>query len=94
MKFVELFRKIDKVGVYCFIGLIDVGGVLIYVEIIMGYRFGWLIFVVGFVFDSEFFGKLFEKLFGIGVDFLDVFGLELQVRFVLDFLIYDNVLLD
>ena len=94
MKPVELLRKIDKVGVYRFTGSIDAGGVPIHVEIITGYRFGRPTFAVGFAFDSESFGKLSEKLSGIGVDFLDALGLELQVRFVPDLLSHDNVLLD
>ena len=94
MKPVELLRKIDKVGVYRFTGTIDAGGVPIHVEIITGYRFGRLTFAVGFAFDSESFGKLSEKLSGIGVDFLDALGLELQVRFVPDVLIRGKVLLD
>lgn len=94
MKPVELLRKIDKVGVYRFTGSIDAGGVPIHVEIITGYRFGRPTFAVGFAFDSESFGKLSEKLSGIGVDFLDAIGLELQVRFVPDLLSHDNVLLD
>ncbi|XP_020601762.1 uncharacterized protein LOC110040832 [Orbicella faveolata] len=79
MKPVELLRKIDKVGVYRFTGSIDAGGVPIHVEIITGIRFGRPTFAVGFAFDSESFGKLSEKLSGIGVDFLDALGLELQI---------------
>jgi len=93
MKPVELLRKIDKVGVYRFTGSIDAGGVPIHVEIITGIRFGRPTFAVGFAFDSESFGKLSEKLSGIGVDFLDALGLELQVRFIPHLLIHDNVLL-
>ena len=36
-------------------------------------------FAVGFSFDQESFGKLSEQLSGIGVDFLDVIGLNLEV---------------
>ncbi|XP_058970157.2 uncharacterized protein [Pocillopora verrucosa] len=79
MKPVELLRKIDKVGVYRFTGSIDAGGVPIHVEVITGYRFGRPTFAVGFSFDSESFGALSEKLSGIGVDFLDAIGLELQI---------------
>ena len=82
MKPVELLRKIDKVGVYRFTGSIDAGGVPIHVEVITGYRFGRPTFAVGFSFDSESFGALSEKLSGIGVDFLDAIGLELQVSLV------------
>ena len=94
MKPVELLRKIDKVGVYRFTGSIDAGGIPIHVEIITGYRFGKKTFAAGFAFDSESYGKLSKKLSGIGVDFLDALGLELQVRFVPDLLSHDNVLLD
>lgn len=79
MRPVELLRKIDKVAVYRFTGSIDAGGVPIHVEIITGLRFGRPTFAVGFAFDSESFGKLSEKLSGIGIDFLDALGLELQV---------------
>ena len=79
MRPVELLRKIAKVGVYRFTGSIDAGGVPIHVEIITGFRFGRPTFAVGFAFDSESFGKLSEKLSGIGIDFLDAIGLELEV---------------
>ena len=36
-------------------------------------------FAVGFSFDQESYGKLSEQLSGIGVDFLDVIGLNLEV---------------
>lgn len=83
LKLVEFVRKFVKGGVNRFIVLIDVGGVLIYVEIIIGIRFGRFVFVVGFVFDWELFGKVVEKLFGIGVDFLDKFGFELEVILII-----------
>lgn len=89
MRPVELLRKIDKIGVYRFTGTIDAGGVPVHVEIITGLRFRRPTFAVGFSFDSESFGKLSEKLSGIGVDFLDAIGLELQVRFLPVFFIHD-----
>ena len=82
MRPVELLRKIDKFGVYRFTGTVDIGGVPCHVEIITGFRFGRPTFAVGFSFDSESFGALSEKLSGIGVDFLDAIGLELQVNFI------------
>ena len=79
---VELLRKIGNNGVYRFTGTVDIGGVPCHVEVITGVRFGRPQFAVGFSFDSESFGALSEKLSGIGVDFLDAIGLELQVNFI------------
>ena len=93
MKPVELLRKIDKFGVHRITGTIDAGGVPIHVEIITRFKSKQRAFAVGFAFDSESFGKLSEKLSGIGVDFLDALGLELQVRFAPGHLIHNNGLL-
>ena len=75
----ELLQKLAKGGLIRFTASINAGGVPIHVEILTGIRFGRPQFAVGFSFDSESFGKLAEKLSGIGVDFLDKLGLELQV---------------
>ena len=72
-------RKLAKGGVNRFTASIDAGGVPIHVEIITGIRFGRPAFAVGFAFDRESFGKVAEKLSGIGVDFLDKLGFELEV---------------
>ena len=81
MKPAQLLRKLEKNGVFRFTASIDVGGVPIHVEILTGIRFARITFAVGFAFDRESFGKVAEKLSGIGVDFLDKLGLELEVLF-------------
>ena len=53
-----------------------------HVEILTGTRFARPAFAVGFSFDRESYGKLAEKLSGIGVDFLDKLGLEFEVRYL------------
>lgn len=80
MKPAQLLRKLEKNGVFRFTASIDVGGVPIHVEILTGVRFARITFAVGFAFDRESFGKIAEKLSGIGVDFLDKLGLELEVK--------------
>lgn len=80
MKPAQLLRKLEKNGVFRFTASIDVGGVPIHVEILTGIRFARITFAVGFAFDRESFGKVAEKLSGIGVDFLDKLGLELEVK--------------
>lgn len=80
MKPAQLLRKLEKNGVFRFTASIDVGGVPIHVEILTGIRFSRITFAVGFAFDRESFGKVAEKLSGIGVDFLDKLGLELEVN--------------
>ena len=79
LKPAEFVRKLAKGGVNRFTASIDAGGVPIHVEIITGIRFGRPAFAVGFAFDRESFGKVAEKLSGIGVDFLDKLGFELEV---------------
>lgn len=79
LKPAEFVRKLAKGGVNRFIASIDAGGVPIHVEIITGIRFGRPAFAVGFAFDRESFGKVAEKLSGIGVDFLDKLGFELEI---------------
>ena len=80
LKPVEFLKKMEKNGLYRFTGTFDIEGVPIHVEILTGIRFGRYQFAVGFAFDKESFGKLSEKLSGIGIDFLDVIGLDLEVR--------------
>ena len=80
MKPAQLLRKLEKNGVFRFTASIDAGGVPVHVEVLTGIRFGRPTFAVGFAFDSESFGKLAEKLSGIGVDFLDKLGFELEVK--------------
>ncbi|KAL9979352.1 hypothetical protein ACROYT_G017003 [Oculina patagonica] len=75
----QLLRKLEKGGVNRFTASIDAGGVPVHVEILAGMRFARFTFAVGFAFDSESFGKLAEKLSGIGVDFLDKLGFELEI---------------
>ena len=83
LKPAEFVRKLAKGGVNRFTASIDAGGVPIHVEIITGIRFGRPAFAVGFAFDRESFGKVAEKLSGIGVDFLDKLGFELEVLTIL-----------
>ena len=78
----ELVRKLEKGGLTRFTASISAGGVPVHVEILAGMRFGRPQFAVGFSFDSESYGKLAEKLSGIGVDFLDKLGFELQVTLI------------
>ena len=80
LKPAQFLKKLEKNGVFRFTASIDAGGVPIHVEIITGIRFGRPAFAVGFAFDRESFGKVAEKLSGIGVDFLDKLGFELEVR--------------
>ncbi|KAJ7381164.1 hypothetical protein OS493_004763 [Desmophyllum pertusum] len=75
----QLLRKLEKNGVFRFTASIDAGGVPIHVEILTGIRFARTTFAVGFACDRESFEKMAEKLSGIGVDFLDKIGLELEV---------------
>lgn len=82
----QLLRKLEKNGVFRFTASIDAGGVPVHVEVLTGIRFGRPTFAVGFAFDSESFGKLAEKLSGIGVDFLDKLGFELEVKNICTFL--------
>jgi len=79
----ELVQKLVKDGLTRFTASIDAQGVPVHVEILAGIRFGRPAFAVGFSFDSESFGKLAEKLSGIGVAFLDSLGLELEVHEIL-----------
>ena len=76
----QVVRKLEKNGVFRFTSSIDVGSVPIHVEILTGVRFGRKTFAVGFAFDRESYGKLAEKLSGIGVDFLNKLGLEFEVK--------------
>ena len=76
---VEVLTKLVKYGITRFTASIDALGVPVHVEILVGIRFGRPAFAVGFAFDRASFGKVAEKLSGIGVDFLDKLGLELEV---------------
>ena len=76
---VEYLRKLDKSGIYRITGSFDIVGVPIHVEVLTGMKYARPQFAVGFSFDQESFGKLSEQLSGIGVDFLDVIGLNLEV---------------
>lgn len=77
---VEILRKLEKNGLFRFTASVSLGGVPIHVEILTGTRFARPAFAVGFSFDRESYGKLAEKLSGIGVDFLDKLGLEFEVK--------------
>ena len=79
MRPAQLVRKLVKNGVFRFTSSIDLGGVPVHIEILTGIRFARRTFAVGFSFDRESYGKLAEKLSGIGVDFLDKLGLEFEV---------------
>ena len=79
LKPVEILKNLVAGGLYRVTGTFDIGGIPVHVEILTGTRFGRPQFAVGFSFDQESFGKLSEKLSGIGVDFLDVIGLDLAV---------------
>ena len=76
---VEFVKKLEKNGLYRLTGTFGIGGVPVHVEILTGIRFGRIAFAVGFSFDKESYGALAEKLSGIGVDFLNVIGLDLEV---------------
>lgn len=76
---VEVLVKLAKGGITRFTASIDALGVPVHVEILVGTRFRRPTFAVGFAFDRESFGKVAQKLSGIGVDFLDKLGLELEV---------------
>ena len=76
----QLVRKLVKNGVFRFTASIDLEGVPVHVEILTGIRFARPTFAVGFSFDRESYGKLAEKLSGIGVDFLNKLGLEFEVK--------------
>ena len=80
LKPVEFLKKLEKNGLYRFTGTFYIVTVPIHVEILTGIRFGRPQFAVGFAFDKESFGKLSEQLSGIGIDFLDAIGLDLEVR--------------
>ncbi|XP_067053119.1 uncharacterized protein [Acropora muricata] len=75
----EIVTKLAKGGITRFTASIDALGVPVHVEILAGIRFGRPAFAVGFSFDRESFGKVAEKLSGIGVDFLDKLGLQLEI---------------
>ena len=79
MRPAQLARKLVKNGVFRFTSSIDLGGVPVHIEILTGIRFARPTFAVGFSFDRESYGKLAEKLSGIGVDFLDKLGVEFEV---------------
>ena len=79
MRPAQLVRKLVKNGVFRFTSSIDLGGVPVHIEILTGIRFARPTFAVGFSFDRESYGKLAEKLSGIGVDFLDKLGVEFEV---------------
>ena len=76
----QLTRKLVRNGVIRFTSSLDLGGVPVHIEILTGIRFGRPTFAVGFSFDRYSYGKLAEKLSGIGVDFLDKLGLEFEVK--------------
>ena len=76
---VEYLRKLEKTGIYRITGSFDIVGVPIHVEVLTGMKYARPQFAVGFSFDQESYGKLSEQLSGIGVDFLDVIGLNLEV---------------
>ena len=76
---VEYLRKLEKTGIYRITGSFDIVGVPIHVEVLTGVKYARPQFAVGFSFDQESYGKLSEQLSGIGVDFLDVIGLNLEV---------------
>ena len=88
MRPAQLLRKLEKNGVFRFTASIDVGGVPIHVEILTGIRFARITFAVGFAFDRESFGKVAEKLSGIGVDFLDKLGVELEVKGIYKYILF------
>nr|XP_058970077.1 uncharacterized protein LOC131796502 [Pocillopora verrucosa] len=75
----QLTRKLVRNGVIRFTSSLDLGGVPVHIEILTGIRFGRPTFAVGFSFDRYSYGKLAEKLSGIGVDFLDKLGLEFEI---------------
>ncbi|XP_048580608.1 uncharacterized protein LOC5507741 isoform X2 [Nematostella vectensis] len=79
MRPVEFARGLSKGGIFRFTSSIDANGVPVHVEILTGRKFNRIVFAVGFSFDRESFGKLAEKLSGIGVDFLDKLGLEFEI---------------
>ncbi|CAH3028156.1 unnamed protein product [Porites evermanni] len=76
---VEYLRKLEKTGIYRITGSFDIVGVPIHVEVLTGVKYARPQFAVGFSFDQESYGKLSEQLSGIGVDFLDVIGLNLEI---------------
>ena len=80
MQPVEILRKLERNGLFRFTASVDIGGVPVHVEILTGTRFARPAFAVGFSFDRESYGRLADKLSGIGVDFLDKLGLEFEVR--------------
>ena len=75
----QLLRNLQRNGVFRFTASIDALGVPVHVEVLAGVRFARPTFAVGFSFDRGSFGRLAEKLSGIDVDFLDKFGVELEV---------------
>ena len=75
----QLLRNLQRNGVFRFTASIDALGVPVHVEVLAGIRFARPTFAVGFSFDRGSFGRLAEKLSGIDVDFLDKFGVELEV---------------
>ena len=75
----QLLRNLQRNGVFRFTASIDALGVPVHVEVLAGIRFARPTFAVGFSFDRGSFGRLAEKLSGIDVDFLDKFGVDLEV---------------
>ena len=77
----EFAYKLDEViNVKRFTGSIDIDGVPIHVETIILVKMHVPGLAVGFSFDGESFGKLAKKLSGMGIDFLDKIGLQLEVQ--------------
>ena len=76
---VEMVRKLEQFGLYRLTGTFYIVSVPVHVELLTGLKFGRPQFAIGFSFDKESFGKLSEQLSGIGVDFLDAIGLDLEV---------------
>ena len=68
-----------KYSTFRFTGSVSVLGVPVHVDALTNPGKGVRMFAVGFSFDGESFGALSKRLSGIGIDFLDTLGFELQV---------------
>ena len=62
-------------------GSLNIFGVPVHVEVLTNPNKMNRIFAIGFSFDGESFGALSERLSGYKVNFLDVLGIDLSVRF-------------
>lgn len=77
----EFAYKLNKaINVKRFTGSIVIEGVPVHVETILITKMFRIGLAVGFSFDGESYGKLAKKLSGVGVDFLDKIGLQLEVQ--------------